>query len=306
MDWVEARVVYEAGAPALAADLIADVFYGFGVKGVVIEDPDPGPMPAAPGEEFQPAAHYAVGGYFPADTFGAAQCRAFEAAVARLGQRAGIRWHAAYRKVADEDWAESWKAYFWPERVAERIVVKPSWREYTPRKGDVILEIDPGMAFGTGTHPTTALCIQLIEAYLKPGAHMLDVGTGSGILMAAAALLGAGIVHGVDNDAVAVAVARENLLRNHIPQPRFGLWVGTLVEGVTANYDLVCANILAEVIVELIPDLNQILVPGGVFVCSGIVAEKSATVMAALSAAGFGIREVRKREGWCAIAAKCT
>jgi len=304
MDWIEARVVYEADDPALAADLIADVFYGFGVKGVVIEDPDPGPMPAAPGEEFCLPAHCAVGGYFPADAFDAVRCRAFEAAVARLGQRGGIRWHAAYRKVADEDWGESWKAYFWPERIAERIVVKPSWREYTPSKDDVILEIDPGMAFGTGTHPTTALCIQLIEAYLKPGARLLDIGTGSGILMAAAALLGAGIVHGVDNDVVAAAVARTNLLRNRIPPPRFSVWVGMLAEGVAATYDLVCANILAEVIVELIPDLNRVLDPGGIFVCSGIVAEKSPTVIEALAAEGFEIREVRKREGWCALAAK--
>lgn len=303
MDWIEARVVYESRDAGLAAELIADVFYRFGVKGVVIEDPEPGPMPAAPGEEFRLPEDYAVGGYFPAGEFGASRRRTFEKALDRLGQREAINWHAAYRKVADEDWAESWKAFFWPERVSERIVVKPSWREYDPCGGKVILEIDPGMAFGTGTHPTTALCIQLIEAHLKPGDRVLDVGTGSGILMVAAALLGADLVHGVDNDPVAVAVARENLMRNHIPPSRFDIWARDLVQGLPGPYDLVVANILAEVIEKLIPDLGRILHPKGGFVCSGIVSEKSLTILEALTAEGFRIREVRKREGWCAIAA---
>jgi ribosomal protein L11 methyltransferase len=121
--------------------------------------------------------------------------------------------------------------------------------------------------------------------------------------MVAAALLGADLVHGVDNDPVAVAVARENLMRNHISPSRFDIWAGDLVQNLPGPYDLVVANILAEVIENLIPDLGRILHPKGGFVCSGIVSEKSLTILEVLTAEGFRIREVRKREGWCAIAA---
>jgi ribosomal protein L11 methyltransferase len=134
-----------------------------------------------------------------------------------------------YARIDEQDWAEAWKAYFWPEKITDLIVVKPSWREYPAEPQEIVLEIDPGMAFGTGTHPTTSLCIRMIQTHLKPGDAFLDVGTGSGILMIAAAKLGAGTVCGVDNDEVAVTVAEKNLLANHIDRfvsPPLTSWTG--------------------------------------------------------------------------------
>lgn len=304
MKWIVAKVTVEAEDPGLAIDLIADIFYSLGLKGVVVDDPQKDSRLDWDDDAVQPPDAPGVTGYV-ADTRKAADlCRALETGLRRLASTTGISARTTYSRIDEEDWANAWKEYFWPEKISASIVVKPTWRDYNVTAGEIVLEIDPGMAFGTGTHPTTALCIRLIEAHLKPDASFLDVGTGSGILMIAAAKLGAGTLCGVDHDATAVGVARENLRLNGID--RFRLFTGNLVDDVSAAFDIVAANILAEVILDLLPAVRSVLNREGLLICSGIITAKKELVSTGLRHHGFEIVESLEEEGWVAIAARRT
>ncbi len=204
--------------------------------------------------------------------------------------------------IREEDWAENWKKYFKPFRVSEHLVVKPTWETWDKQPGDLIIELDPGMAFGTGTHETTALCIALIEKYYR-GGKLLDVGTGSGILAIAAALLGATDVLGVDIDPDAVRVARENVEKNGL-EGRVVIRQGDLLKGLRETFDFAAANILAPVICMLAGPLTSHLKPGGLFVCSGIIEESASEVESALLSAGYEILDSRRKGDWHAFAAR--
>ena len=184
------------------------------------------------------------------------------------------------------------------------MVVKPTWREYEAGSDDIVIELDPGMAFGTGTHPTTALCLGMIEKYLKKGVAFLDVGTGSGILMIAAAKLGAGRLFGIDKDEVAIDIAAKNLEINHIDPRKFRLTTGNLGRQLTDSFDFVAANIFTPVILELLTDIPRLLTPGGVFLCSGIIRENQKSVLLAMAGLDFEILETATREEWVAIAGR--
>jgi ribosomal protein L11 methyltransferase len=304
MNYIEARVTFDHPEPQQAGDLIAGVFFDFELQGVVVEDPQ-----LEPEEEWaedavaRPAAH-AVIGYLPEDERLDSRRSKLEAEVARLGNHIGLIYRLSYRAVDEQNWAESWKAFFWPQKVGERIVVKPSWREYASSPGEIVLELDPGMAFGTGTHPTTALCVQLIERHLKPGDSFLDIGTGSGILLLAAAKLGAGRLGGGDRDEMAVRVAAENLRRNGIEVRRVCLAQGSLAAPFRGRFDLVAANILTHVIIELLADVARLLRPGGIFICSGIIDQSKDLVIDHMMGKGFDILEIRQKEGWVAMAGR--
>lgn len=301
MKWIAAAVTFTGPDRDLATDLVADIFYALDLKGVVIDDPVLDPDQDWGDDALPPPDMPGVTGYF-ADTAEAAdRCRELEAQLICLGKRTGIDARVTYSRIDEADWAEAWKEHFWPEKITDRIVVKPTWRDFPARPDDIILEIDPGMAFGTGTHATTALCIQLIEAHLASGKSFLDVGTGSGILMVAAAKLGAGKVCGVDNDPVAVTVAAKNLEVNSIVD--FRLVTGNLVDAVDSRFDLVAANILAEVILVLLPQVAAVIADRGVFICSGIITAKREAVLAGLADNGFSVIEIREKDGWVAIAA---
>ncbi|MFZ5817711.1 MAG: 50S ribosomal protein L11 methyltransferase [Bacillota bacterium] len=207
---------------------------------------------------------------------------------------------AAYAWVKEEDWANAWKAYFKPTRVGERLVVIPSWERYDLQEGDLPLYLDPGMAFGTGTHPTTALCLRWLERLVKPGARVIDVGTGSGILAIAARRLGAGEVVAIDIDPVAVQVARENAAQN---QTEIDLRHATLDQVEEAPVDLVIANIIASIIIEILPDVAARMKPGARFLASGIIAEKKQAVIDALTHTWLLPVEAREENGWVAILA---
>ncbi|MFO7706828.1 MAG: 50S ribosomal protein L11 methyltransferase [Desulfobacterales bacterium] len=304
MRYIEAKITYDCSEPETAADIIAAVFFDFDLQGVVVEDP--GLEPAEPWAEdavARPAAH-AVIGYLPEDEHLDRLRLQLEQKVADLGNHLGLVYRFSYRAVDEQDWAESWKAFFWPQKVGERIVVKPSWRDYDLQPGEIVLEIDPGMAFGTGTHPTTVLCLRLIEKWLRPGSSFLDIGTGSGILMAAAAKLGAGRLCGGDRDGMAVRIAAENLRRNGVRQDRVFLAQGYLAAAFRGGFGLVCANILTHVILELLDDAPRLLAPGGVFIGSGIISENQGLVAEKMKAIGFEIPEVLSKEGWVAIAGR--
>lgn len=208
--------------------------------------------------------------------------------------------------VDDNDWKDKWKEFFKPSRVTDRIVVKPTWEEYDKKGDEIVLEIDPGMAFGTGTHETTSLCMKLMEKYLKNAgddAKVLDVGCGSGILSIAAALLGCSDVLGVEIDEDAVKVAKENTEKNHVDD-RVKIIQGDLTTGVDFKADIVVANLMADLVVMLTPDVKAHLLPGGVFISSGILIEKEEKVASAIEKEGFEIIEIAEDGEWCAIACR--
>lgn len=301
MQWIEVKVIFDDALHLPFTELVADAFYRFGIPGVVIEDPNE-PVPENEDTpELKIPQRHSVSGYF-AD--GLESMTHFEAVVRQLARQEGVDIHLHSRAVDEEDWAESWKAFFHPERVGDRLVVKPSWREVKARPGDLILEIDPGMAFGTGTHPTTSMCLELLEQTVVPGGRVLDVGCGSGILMIAAAKLGADWIAGIDQDPIAVDIAGKNLIRNGIPKEGFGVYSGNLVDCITDSYDIVVSNILAEVIVGLLEDLKPVLKPGGLFIGSGIIRERYDMVEAAMADNGLGVLKVLTKDQWVTVVAR--
>lgn len=208
--------------------------------------------------------------------------------------------------VDDEAWKDKWKENFKPVKITERLVVKPTWEEYQASAGEVVIQIDPGMAFGTGTHETTSLCLKMLERYLgeNPAAKkVLDVGCGSGILSIGAALLGCADVLGVEIDEDAVKVAEANVALNQV-QDRVRIMRGNLIEGIDFKVDVLVANLMADLVITLAERAGAHLEKGGVFLSSGILLEKKDKVSAAIEAAGFEIIEIAEDGEWCAIAAK--
>ena len=208
-----------------------------------------------------------------------------------------------YKTVQEEDWANAWKVYFKPERIGKITVIKPTWETYEKQEGDLIIEIDPGMAFGTGNHATTALCLQMLEEYVKPGMDVIDVGTGSGILAIQAGLLGANSVQAMDYDTVAVSAAKENIELNNL-QERVSICQSDLLAEAHGQADIIVANIIADIIIRLTPSTVEYLKNGKVFISSGIIDTRKDDVLAALEEHNFSIIEVRENAGWVAIAAR--
>lgn len=205
--------------------------------------------------------------------------------------------------VNQEDWESAWKQYFKPVHVTDRIVVKPEWEEYSPQEGEIVIEIDPGMAFGTGTHETTSMCINQIEKNLKAGDRVIDIGSGSGILSMASVLLGAEKATGVDLDPVAVRVALENVELNNL-QDKIEILHGNLTDVIREKADIVVANIMADIILILLEDVREFIKDDGLFISSGIIQEKRAAVEARLLEKNFSIVEVETKGEWCAITAQ--
>lgn len=205
------------------------------------------------------------------------------------------------RFVNEEDWANAWKEFFKPQRIGKHLIIKPTWEEYTPEPGDLILLIDPGMAFGTGHHSTTRLCLCALEDTLTPGATVADVGTGSGILAVASALLGASRVEGTDNDPLAVRIAQENIAANGFTDRITAVEVSLPPQG---EFDFVVANILADVILGMASELYQAVKPGGLLIASGIIAHRAEDVRQGLKPVGFQIAETREEGEWVAILAR--
>lgn len=204
----------------------------------------------------------------------------------------------------EEDWAQSWKKYYKPISIG-RITIVPMWEEYTPKDGEIIVRMDPGMAFGTGTHETTRLVISLIDKYVKNGDRVLDLGCGSGILSICASKLGADFCAAYDIDPVAVRVAKENIEQSG--QKNIVCGVSDLLGSVDrtgGGYDLVVANIVADIIIRVTPDIGAFINPGACFIVSGIICERADDVKRALAASGFNIVEEAVDNGWCAMLAR--
>ncbi len=198
----------------------------------------------------------------------------------------------------NQDWENNWKQYFHTMEIGKRLVIKPKWEAYDNPDGKTVLSIEPGLAFGSGTHETTRLCLQTLEPYITPETSVLDIGCGSGILSVAALLLGAKRAVGVDIDPLAVKTARENGTENGFTEPVYTVYCGNLADKVQGKFDVVVANIVADVIILFCRDVGRYLNDGGVFITSGIIDTREQDVLAAFRKHGFSVRARHCENGW--------
>lgn len=202
--------------------------------------------------------------------------------------------------VKEEDWATAWQKYYHPFRVGNHIMVCPEWESCQLEDEDILLKLNPGMAFGTGTHETTCLCLELLEKYIFEGASTLDIGCGSGILSIVSVLLGGKTAIGVDIDQLAVKTAKDNAQLNQ-SQLQTEFICGDLTEKVSGKYDIICANIVADIIIRLSETVSGFLSEGSILICSGIIDSREQEVIDSLIAAGFEIKDIKRKNGWTAI-----
>ncbi|WP_042458557.1 50S ribosomal protein L11 methyltransferase [Neobacillus dielmonensis] len=298
-----------------AIEPISNILHEAGASGVVIEDPFELTKERQDqfGEIYQlnpddyPEEGVIVKAYLPVNSFLGETVEAIKDSINNLilfNIDIGLN-KVTISEVHEEEWATAWKKYYHPVKISERFTIVPTWEIYEPVSSDeLIIELDPGMAFGTGTHPTTVMCIQALERTVKPGDKVIDVGTGSGVLSIAAAMLGAEDVRAFDLDEVAVTQARLNIKLNKVHE-KVRIGQNNLLDGVEENSaDLIVANILAEVIVRFTEDAARVLKPGGSFIASGIIQPKKDQVKQALNEAGFEIIETILMEDWVALIAK--
>jgi len=274
MRWAE--ITIETGAEA--ADAVGDALREAGCSGLLISE-----------------TPQAVIGYLPTDDRLEPRLLSLKSALAALpacGLTDASR-ELTLRYIDEADWENGWKAFYKPMRVGRGIVVTPPWETPDLGPGDIPVVIDPGMAFGTGSHPTTQLCLVALEDFVRPGMRVADIGTGSGILAIAARKLGAFPVEACDIDSLAVRIAGDNARANNTP-------IEVREEMPAGPCDLVVANILADTIIGLAQSLHSLLAPGGLLIASGIIDDREADVAAELASSGLTLRETRRSEDWVA------
>lgn len=305
MKWAEIgiRTTHEA------TEIIAEIFHELGATGVVIEDPElvneyriSGAWDYTDIPEAMDTEVVTVKAYLPVDEELDDKLRIFEKRVDELAGNnidKGLG-DISCNEIQEEDWATSWKDFFHPVKVGELIVIKPSWESYPASPNDIIIELDPGMAFGTGTHHTTAMCIRLLEETITGGMDVFDVGTGSGVLAIAAAKLGAKKIMAVDFDAMAVRVAKENVEINQVTD-LINVKQGDLMKGIDGKADVIIANIVADIIIRLLEDVPNKLKKGGTMIASGIIAERLGDVTEAVLAQSLVVDKVVEEGGWAAM-----
>jgi ribosomal protein L11 methyltransferase len=292
-EWIEISLTVDGEG----AEAVADVLRRYTEQGIVIEHlaPDGEAWPS----ELTASGPLTVKTYIPADELAPTIKHQIEQALYYVSRLYPIP-SPTFSTIQEEDWAEAWKKSFQPVRVGKRLVIKPSWAMVALNPGDIVIELDPGMAFGTGTHPTTQLCLQACEWFARPGLSMIDLGTGSGILSIAAAKLGCYRVMASDIDEVAVEAAQQNVARNGVER-QVSVLHGSL-DGLLASaqqFDLGMANITANVILDMSRQgIQHIIAPCGRFTFSGILHEQAEEVIAALDAAGLALLGKRQMGDW--------
>ena len=295
-----------------AVELIAEIFRDLGASGVVIEDPelvndyitsgkwDYTDIPIA--KETEVVVEKA---YLPVNGELEGRIQTLQQEIKALESR-GVNTAPAVLTTAelqDEDWSDTWKQYFHTEKPGERVVIKPTWEEYEPQDDEVVIELDPGAAFGTGTHATTSMCIRQLEKLVKPGMTVFDVGTGSGILSIISAKLGAKNIQAVDYDDSVLKIVEENLEQNNV-QDIISVAQSDLMQNVHGKAELVIANIIADIIIRLFDQLDEHLEQGGTLLTSGIIEERIEDVLAAAEKHGYGVVERLENKGWACITFK--
>ncbi len=309
MDWVEITV----HTTTFGADIVSEQLMQEGATGTMVEDRADIPDPTKPNgiweiidqkliddmpEDVLVHAWFEPDSRF-ADRMSALGSRMTELKALDMGFDLGSL-AIDTLNVRDEDWSEVWKKFYKPFKAGKNLVVKPTWETYEAQVGDRIIEIDPGMAFGSGTHETTGMCLELLEETLTGGETVIDVGTGSGILAIGAAMLGAKDILAIDIDPTAVKVAQENIEHNGLAD-RITAIEGNLLDKTDMTCDLCVANIIADVICFFAKPLTKHIVPGGKFICSGIIKEREQDVVNALNEAQYEIIEIRRKGEWVAI-----
>ncbi|MFD2369731.1 50S ribosomal protein L11 methyltransferase [Brevibacillus sp. GCM10020057] len=311
MKWSEISI----HTTAEATEAVSSILYEMGANGVVIEDPEVlyrewdtpfGEIYQLSPDDF-PDEGVFVKAYLPVDS-----SELFDVVEELKEQLAQLTEYGldiggatiAVNDVHEDEWAHAWKKYYKPVHVTDRMTIKPVWEEYEPRHPEeIIIEMDPGMAFGTGTHPTTILCLRAVEKYLVKGDRVYDVGTGTAILSIAAAKLGAEHVLAMDLDEVAVRSAQTNTELNGVSE-KITVRQNNLLDGIEEPVEVVVANILAEVIVRFTDDVYRVLKPQGVFIASGIIQAREADVKKALADSGLEVVETIMIDDWVAIVSK--
>ncbi len=316
MNWTEVQIFTASGG----VDMLCAMMLDLGIKGFTISDPEDfqafladkeGRWDYIDDDLMQLAnAETSVIVYLPENAQGAEQLIALRDLLHHLQEddATGVfgRLELTLNNVSEEDWANNWKQYFKPMPVGGRLLIKPSWEECPPSNDRIILEIDPASSFGTGQHHTTRLCLELLEDALQPKDRILDLGCGSGILSIAAMLLGAAEAKAVDIEENAVKTAAENAEKNHIPADCYHAYCGDVIsdpalrETLGKGYDIITANIVADVLIGMSDLFRQFLRPGGTLIVSGIIMERKDEVLDVLQDSGYTLSEVREKEGWAA------
>lgn len=305
--WFEIKVV----TISEAIEPISGIFYGLDVKGVAIEDPEDIKNRDKLSWDFADVNIFEFGddaavvkGYFNENENIEDILKYVNDKIEELKEM-GIdvgKGFVTTSNVFEEDWATSWKKYYKPLKIGNKILIKPIWEDVEISKEDIVVELDPGMAFGTGTHETTSMCVELLEKYLEENNNVFDIGTGSGILSIVASKLGAEKVTGVDLDEVAVTSARENVSYNKIDN--VDILHGDLVDVIKGKANIVVANIIAEVIVYLTSIIKPFIKKDGYFITSGIIKDRKEDVLKSLEKEGFEVVEISEKGEWVAIASK--
>ena len=308
MKVVEIKVIYESDDIERATKEISDIFYGFGVTGLKIEEPmkSKNPLDFYKNEKEFLMVDHAISAYFPLNPYAEKRKMAILSTFEeKFADRDDIIYTVDFYEYDEEDYQNSWKKYLFPEKVSEKFVVKPTWREYTPEADELIIELDPGRAFGTGSHPTTSLCLKLMEENISEGDSVIDVGTGSGILMIAADRLGASEIYGTDIDELAVESAKENLELNKISEEKATVYKVDLISVVeNKKFDVVVANILADVLLILLHDISKVVKPNGKIIFSGIIEDKCELLKREVESLGFTVEEIKADKEWRAMLIK--
>lgn len=317
MEWTEVNIYTETAG----IDLLCSKLMDIGIKGFVIQDADDF-------NEFLEnkngqwdyidedlmglsQCETSITVYLPANSQGADMLSSIRTMLAELkasdSDNAYGRLEAELSSIREEDWANNWKQYFKPIKVGEKLVIKPSWEDYDEDGKRIILEIDPASSFGTGQHHTTRLCLELLEKSLNAGDKLLDMGCGSGILSIGAMLLGAESAVAVDIEQNAAATAMENALKNHISSEKYKTYYGNiltdekLADEIDCKYDIITANIVADVLIAMKEFFVRYLKKGGTLIVSGIIEERMHEVIEALESVGFSSPEANVKEGWAAV-----
>ncbi len=298
--WIEVSMQVDGEA----AEAVAELLSRYGYQGVAIEQE--GIMPEMYDDgEVPPPDKLTLRAYIHVDDAAEETKARLESALGYMSMMYPMP-VPTYKIVAEADWAEAWKVHYHPVRIGKRLFIRPRWIEVEMQPGDVELALDPGMAFGTGTHPTTQLCLEALEALTQPNVNVLDMGTGSGILAIAAAKLGAAHVLALDNDAVAVEVAEENVAMNGVSD-KITVGRGSLENVITSarRFDVIVVNIIARIITMMCEGgLGQTVRPGGLAIFSGVTSEQVDDVEAALRSTGLEPYARRQQGDWVCIEAK--
>ena len=305
MKWAEISIMTSHEATEFAAEL----FHDLGASGVVIEDPelvnnyihsglwDYTDIPEADNTEV-----VTIKAYLPWDDELDGKLRRIKMEIESLAKRNVDKGPGAVscNEIQDEDWANNWKQYFHTEKIGKIIVIKPSWEEYEEGPDDIVIELDPGAAFGTGTHATTSMCIRALEELVRGGMDVFDVGTGSGVLAITAAKLGAAKVQAVDYDESVLKVAEENVAENGVADV-VSVKQSDILQACEGKADLIVANIVADIIIRMFADVKAYLKEGGRILTSGIIADRAADVTKAARENGLTVEKVWEENGWTAM-----